>query len=60
MFLSFFDEKVLDGTLHKISGNLGIIFVLPVTAVIVPTVIMAILFLGNAVVLYVLFMLRKR
>ena len=30
------------------------------TSVIIPTVIMAILFLGNAVVLYVLFMLRKR
>lgn len=31
-----------------------------VTSVIVPTVIMAMLFLGNAVVLYVLFILRKR
>lgn len=31
-----------------------------ITSVIVPTVIMAMLFLGNAVVLYVLFMLRKR
>lgn len=31
-----------------------------VTSIIVPTVIMAMLFLGNAVVLYVLFILRRR